>query len=101
MNVNVNVVAVLEATLKVIGKLMLVPSLAAASPIVTTAAPVASVIVAVATIGVEPLVVVPEVTVALNVKVSLGSDKVSVVVGTFTVTDVCPAGIVTLVLTVV
>ena len=101
VNVKVNVVSVLEATLKVIGKLMALPSLAAASPIVTTGAPVASVIVAVATIGVEPLVVVPEVTVALSVKVSLGSDKVSVVVGTFTVTDVCPAGIVTVVLTVV
>ena len=98
---NVNVVAVLEATLSVIGKLMLVPSFADASPIVTTGAPVASVIVPVAIIGVLPLVVVPEVTVVVTVKVSLPSDIASSVVGTFTVTDVCPAGIVTVVLTVV
>ena len=98
---NVNVVAVLEATLSVIGKLMLVPSLAAASPMVTTGAPVASVIVPVAIIGVEPLVVVPAVTVVVTVKVSLPSEIASTVVGTFTVTDVCPAGMVTVVLTVV
>ena len=101
VNVNVNVVSVLEATLNVIGKLMAVPSFADASPIVTTGAPVASMIVPVAIIGVLPLVVVPPVTVVVNVKVSLASDKVSVVVGTFTVTVVCPAGIVTVVLTVV
>ena len=47
------------------------------------------------------LLVVPEVTVPLNVKVSLGSLMASLLVGTLTVTLVCPAGIVTVVVVVV
>ena len=47
------------------------------------------------------LVVVPAITVTVTVKFSEPSIKESTVVGTFTVTDVCPAGIVTVVLTVV
>ena len=43
------------------------------------------------------LLVLPEVTVPLNVKVSLGSLIASILVGTLTVTLVCPAGIVTVV----
>ena len=47
------------------------------------------------------LLVLPEVTVPPNVKVSLGSLMASVLVGTLTVTLVCPAGMVTVVVVVV
>ncbi|CAD0000384.1 hypothetical protein FLACHUCJ7_00004 [Flavobacterium chungangense] len=66
---------------------------------VTVGTPLLSVMVPVP-LAVE-LVVFPLVTVAAIVKVSLGSLIASTVVGTFTVIFVLPAGIVTVVLTVV
>ena len=58
-------------------------------------------IVPVATIGVVRLVVFPEVTVPVNVKVSGPSEIPSGSVGTFTFTVNDPAGIVTVVVTLV
>ena len=99
VKVKVKVVSVLEGTLKVIGKLMPVPSTLLASPMVTIGTPVASVIVPVpVAVG---LLVLPEVTVPVTVKVSSASDRPSTVVGTFTVTVVCPAGMVTVMVVVV
>ena len=70
-----------------VGLLMLAVGVASLSVIV--AVPVAVV-----------LLVLPEVTVASNVKLSDGSSVASSVVGTLTVTLVCPAGMVTVVMVV-
>ena len=83
VKVKVNVIAELDGTLKVIGKLIELPSLALASPIVTTGNGVASFIVAVPVTAVGAAVL-PDVTVAVTVKVSGPSEMPSVVVGTFT-----------------
>ena len=76
-----------------------VPSATVGLLIVTVGSAFVSVMVAVPVALV--LLVLPEVTVPLNVKVSLGSLMASVLVGTLTVTLVCPAGIVTVVVVVV
>ena len=101
VNVNTNVVSVLDGKLKVIGKLIGLASVLLASPMVTTGNGLISVIVPVATIGVLLLVVLPEVTVPVKVKVSGPSDIPSVLVGTLTVAVNDPAGIVTVVVTLV
>ena len=85
LRVTVNTAVVPSAT---VGLLMVTVGVALVSLMV--AVPVALV-----------LLVLPEVTVPLNVKVSLGSLMASVLVGTLTVTLVCPAGIVTVVVVVV
>ena len=76
-----------------------VPSATVGLLMVTVGGAFVSVIVAVPVALV--LLVLPEVTVPLNVKVSFGSLMASVLVGTLTVTLVCPAGMVTVVVVVV
>ena len=80
-------------------KLALVPSVAVALAMVTVGIGVASIITPVVLAVVLP--VLPEVTVAVNTNVSVPSLILSIVVGTFTVTLVAPAGMVTVVFTVV
>ena len=92
IKVKVKVVSVLEGTLKVIGKLMPVPSTLLASPMVTIGTPVASVIVPIAvSVMLDGGKLLALIT---TVKVSLGSSMLSWVVGTTNVPVVCPAGII-------
>ena len=69
--------------------------------LLTLAVGVASLSVIVAVPLAVVFAVLPEVTVASRVKLSEGSSVESSVVGTLTVTPVCPAGMVTVVVVVV
>ena len=93
------VVGTLLGLLNVTTKFASVPSVAVALAIVTVGIGVASIITPVVLAVVLP--VLPEVTVAVNTNVSVPSLILSVSVGTFTVTLVAPAGMVTVVFTVV
>ena len=93
------VVATLLGLLKVTVNTAVVPSTMVTSPMLTVGSASLSVIVAMP-VAVLLLVLV-ELTVAPNVKVSVGSLVVSCVVGTLTVTLVAPAGMVTDVVVVV
>ena len=93
-------VSTLLAALKVIVNVSVPPSAAVGLLMVSVGkVAVLSVIVPVP-LGLV-LTVLPLVTVPDSVNVSLPSVKVSAVVGTFTITEVCPAGMVTVVFTVV
>ena len=93
------VVATLLGLLKVTVNTAVVPSTMVTSPMLTVGSASLSVIVAMP-VAVLLLVLV-ELTVAPNVKVSVGSLVVSSIVGTLTVTLVAPAGMVTDVVVVV
>ena len=97
--VSVIVVGTLLGLLKLTVKTATLPSTTVGLLMLTVGFGSLSVIVAVPTTVV--LAVFVEVTVAPNVKVSVGSAVVSWVVGTFTVTLIAPAGMVTVVVVVV
>ena len=95
--VSVIVVGTALGTLMLTTNTAVCPSVTIGLLIVTIGKPVLSIIVPVATIG-AVLVVLPEVTVPVNVNVSVPSLMISPVVGILTVTVVAPAGIVIVVL---
>jgi hypothetical protein len=93
------IVGTLLGLLKAITKPAVLPSNTVTLPIVTIGNGVVSTITPVAlALG---LLVLPEIIVPLKVNVSVPSLMLSVCVGTLTVTLVCPAGIVTVVVVVV